>query len=882
MKIKRMVKRLFAVGTGVAMLGATAMGAMAADLSDYPTMFVTDGVFNGYFVVGESAKPIDNLAMTDIATSMKVRSGKKTTTTVSGDAWMVGTSSKKYEMANSNASASQIYGETIRAINTFIGDEELKALGDGSYNTNENDFSYQQFLFFDDQEQSGADSHIVKFDENDNDVLADYFYVKNGRQIARYKLEFGSSAQSDNTDSDGAATTTGAYLDDFRNTEIKLLGQSYTIVEATRPTAGRTTSVKWILMKGATRDTLLEGASHVYKVGDKEYDVSLSFVDSTNAKFTVNGQVTNKLAVGETYVLSDKTEIGVSEILYQAYAGGVHSAQFYVGAQKLEMRDDNSTVAGGAYNMKVGSEDIDGTTVIFSGTDDTSTTSLSTVEVNITAEDDFWVGTGKKLSDVIALAGEEKEALMGGAFDIEYKGLAKQDANNLMLRTSGARRYQLRLYDGDGKMVDIPVAYAEGTNNLSWGEESWSGARTNQKRFHWMEPNSSLLIDNDVGGWNNLAYQGNMSKDDFFIVTGGTAADGSAKSYLLQYKGSDRQTKTSPKIKFKNVGSAETMEYSVTSLTATGTTATIKLGGYSFIVQNASEQATDDFNINVDLNGGGTVAAASVDFVDYYGSSWNITTDGFGRNATPEDAVTIRSFLSNADDYDNFLPMNIVLNITAASGPEVRASLRQYAPSTGGGTGLASSLLTPSGETEVAYGYTSMGAKLTFKSPSGDPQELTINYPKEQSLPQVYITSGAVTSGSKAVGDLVAVEVVSATKLDSEVSNAAAQNLVVVGGPCVNTIAAELLGNPADCTSGFTPGKARIKLFDNSGKTAMLVAGYSGADTRLAGKVVAHRWAELKGAEVEVEGTTYSDATISAPAARTVAAPAAAATTTAK
>jgi len=251
--------------------------------------------------------------MTDIAASMKMRSATgTTTTTVSGDAWMVGTSSKKYEMSNSNASSSQIYGETIRDINTFIGDDELDALGDGTYATNENEFTYQQFMFFDDQNQAAADSNLVKYDENDDDVDADYFYVKNGRQIARYKLEFGSSAQSDNTDSDGAATTTGAYLDDFRNTEIKLLGQSYTIVEATRPTAGRTTSVKWILMKGATRDTLLEGASHVYKVGDKEYDVSLSFVDSTNAKFTVNGQVTNKLAVGETYVLSDKTEIDLN------------------------------------------------------------------------------------------------------------------------------------------------------------------------------------------------------------------------------------------------------------------------------------------------------------------------------------------------------------------------------------------------------------------------------------------------------------------------------------------------------------------------------------------------------------------------------------------
>ena len=46
---------------------------------------------------------------------------------------------------------------------------------------------------------------------------------------------------------------------------------------------------------------------------------------------------------------------------------------------------------------------------------------------------------------------------------------------------------------------------------------------------------------------------------------------------------------------------------------------------------------------------------------------------------------------------------------------------------------------------------------------------------------------------------------------------------------------------------------------------AMLVAGYNGADTRLAGKVVANRPGELSGMEVQIEGTTASSATISRP-----------------
>ena len=109
MKIKRMVKRLLAVGTGATMLGATAMGAMAAGLGSYPDMFVTDGTFNGFLVVGEAAAPIDNLAMTDIAAAMQYTAASETTTTtLEGDTWLVGTSSKYLEMANSNATASAI------------------------------------------------------------------------------------------------------------------------------------------------------------------------------------------------------------------------------------------------------------------------------------------------------------------------------------------------------------------------------------------------------------------------------------------------------------------------------------------------------------------------------------------------------------------------------------------------------------------------------------------------------------------------------------------------------------------------------------------------------------------------------------------------------
>src|SRR3989338_4170551 len=203
MKIKRMVKRLFAVGAGATMLGATAMGAMAADLSTYPTMFVKDGTFNGFFVVGENAAAVDNLAMTDIAAAMKYNQpADTTTTTVEGDNWMVGTASKKLEMANTNSTA---VGEQVYDIEQFIGKSELAALADGTYSTSGTSSTYVQYLYFD--VKNNAENEIVKFVENDNDVTADFFYVKSSTNIGEYVLEFSSAPESTIQNTAGSANT---------------------------------------------------------------------------------------------------------------------------------------------------------------------------------------------------------------------------------------------------------------------------------------------------------------------------------------------------------------------------------------------------------------------------------------------------------------------------------------------------------------------------------------------------------------------------------------------------------------------------------------------------------------------------------------------------
>nr|MBT4247702.1 hypothetical protein [Candidatus Woesearchaeota archaeon] len=673
--------------------------------------------------------------------------------------------------------------------------------------------------------------------------------LKNGANIGEYILEFSSAPESTMQSTAGAASTTGPVLDDFENTKLSMLGMEFDVVLARRPQSTPEDSIKLTLMGGSTRGSLLEGDSTSLSLDGKTYDVTLSFVDETYAKFVVNGEQSDKLQVGDTFKLADGNEIGVSERLYQSYAGGVHSADFFLGASKLELRDNLITDTDSDTSLKVGTETISGADVIIEGADDNTTFTLSKIRINMTAQDDYYVAAGKKLSDAILEQGDDKELVFTNNWDVEYHGLTEETTHDIKLTSSTDRKYKLQWYDGNGDMVSMPLVYATSTTQVQLSEDATDKA---------------IAFNEGV----------NISKNDYFVVTGGTVADGTAKSFALQYKGSDKSTATSPKIKFKNLGNGESLEYALTTDSSVNV-ATIKLGGYSFDVDTDTVKTAGDFDIRVNLDGGSgapDTGATTIDIVDYYGANIDMgtpyTNSSGGTTAgtlQPGDVTNATSLVltittPNSNDYDNQAAPSLALTLDGTTGPEVTVTAFTL-------DGVTNNLLTPEGEENVAYGYTTMGAKMTYTSPSSSPNEFTYAYPENQRLPQVYVTSGSTTS-AKTGGSLVPVTIVDATKLDSEVSAVDAQNVISVGGPCANSVSASLLGNPADCTEGFSAGKARVKLVEHAnGKVAMLVAGFSGADTRLAGKVISHRASELSGMEVEVEGTTYTDATIGAPKA---------------
>ena len=837
MKLRKAIKKIVAIGTAT-LLGAT-MIASAIDLSEYPAPFIQDGKFSGMLVVGDKAAAEDVIGVSDIAMSLQFAAttsvGTATTSTsVEGDAWLVGTSSKKLEMTQNTDAAALTGNETIRDIMNSIDEDELDALADGSITTEKGTSGYNQYINFEDGDRNGG---YVKLIENDDDVLSDFLYFKSGSQIAKYSLEFKTSLQSDVEDSTGSKTTTGTYLGDLEDEKITMLGRDFSIVKARKTNTATGSGVELTLMGGAVKDTLNEGETKTYTLEGKDYEVTVTAITDTGtiyAKFNINGEATRSLKDGDSATLSDGIQLGISDIIPNE-AGDVTQdlVEFYLGASKVYLKDTNIADSTTSDSLEVGSEKIDDAYVIITGSDDNSTFSIDTIQLNITADDDYHVAPGHSLLEYM----EEPQAFLD-AWDIKYEGLDPSvELETTRLKTSGSDTYKLEFTDGDGNQAEVPIAYTGGST-LKIGD------------------NDDDLVLNESA---------TITKNDYLVVTDGAQDTGNRKTYALRYKGADKVSAgETAVVKFDNLGTGKRIEQTFTNNTGTTADATLKLGGATFSVIDASNVLANDFDVQVDLNAGTNFADDALVAITtnaglqiaFGGINGTIVGNSF-------DDLQLTFSTPNSNHYDNMAPDDVLINITAASSKVLF----------GESNGNTNVWVSSSEETTISYLYTTMGAKFTWQNPSNDPDLLTVEYPKEQRTPLVYVVTKGATI-SKGTGEtLESVTInkieVGATKLASEVADVAAQNLILVGGPCANGAAAEAKGNPEDCAAGYTAGKGLIELVDTgAGNVALIVAGYSAADTRAATGVVANAGDyDLIGSAMEVTTatSTVKEVTAAAP-----------------
>jgi hypothetical protein len=155
-----------------------------------------------------------------------------------------------------------------------------------------------------------------------------------------------------------------------------------------------------------------------------------------------------------------------------------------------------------------------------------------------------------------------------------------------------------------------------------------------------------------------------------------------------------------------------------------------------------------------------------------------------------------------------------------------------------GATGVVS-IYPEEEDSDISIGYveSDFATYLEFNNVDNGAADLTVTYHPSEVYAKVYVTESKVTFGGGGGGGGSGTLVVT----DAEVTGVQGKNLLVVGGSCVNTVAATLLGGTAPiCEAAWTSattagaGAFLIQTFANpwtTGKVATLVAGYDAADT---------------------------------------------------
>ncbi|MDD5331749.1 MAG: hypothetical protein PHE43_02925 [Candidatus Nanoarchaeia archaeon] len=146
----------------------------------------------------------------------------------------------------------------------------------------------------------------------------------------------------------------------------------------------------------------------------------------------------------------------------------------------------------------------------------------------------------------------------------------------------------------------------------------------------------------------------------------------------------------------------------------------------------------------------------------------------------------------------------------------------------------------------------------------GASDEVVLEVPGDQVFANVVIKGTSATSAASSTNCAIT-PIETKSMMDSEVTSPANYNLIVVGGPAINSVAEKFVGTADNFRELYSAGEALIKIAANGDKVAIVVAGYEAMDTRRAAKVLQNfKDYKLSGTEVVVKGTTLSDMTVAA------------------
>jgi len=116
--------------------------------------------------------------------------------------------------------------------------------------------------------------------------------------------------------------------------------------------------------------------------------------------------------------------------------------------------------------------------------------------------------------------------------------------------------------------------------------------------------------------------------------------------------------------------------------------------------------------------------------------------------------------------------------------------------------------------------------------------KFSAKYVVGEESPSMDVVSATIISTSLAQFESLTTEV-GTSKIDSEISDIRDHDAIVIGNPCENSAALQLLGNPNPCYKDLAGSVGYIKVFEHGSKVQILITGLNEKDRRAAAKFLA-------------------------------------------
>ncbi len=685
---------------------------------------------------------------------------------------------------------------TTGATTTIAGDNIKLEKGSNLFNLGENTSIFYSSM--DDSELSFVLAEgVYRNDNNDEfeytqdivlgELVLEHFLesdFNDDKPVIGFNLDSGDFILNYTLDFSDHAEGTDVDFSDIDDTTIEILGKEYYISEAEYTSSD---TMKLTLLDSANTITLGEGETKDVNLGETPYAISINWMDDDEVRFEINGELvpaTDKLIKGQSYKLLDGTYVSVLDVSKVLLQGETGQVTFSLGSGKIELEDGEEVQFNDEEISDDEFADQYGYTSEIIAHVTNSSTDLTEITLEWNLADEAWIDENTEL----VMPGFEAIKFYMGGFVTPLEEVTTLD--------DSSEEVQIKTTVEEGEL-QMSILYSNGTTGFGG-----IGVDVDELLVTSSTANPTLTL--------------NESEKSYFVATW---IDGDeAETYAFEFSiNSDEETT------FKSLVTGGSNIDDVENATSENI-------GNEIDVAVTADDSTKIATIVLSAASSGNVYADRI--VTKEGLQMMLPVDtntsltNFNEIDLTISGVDQTSWIMNFQEEDDneaigggLLDFNVTFGVDESnSGTE---------PSS---TSVTTHESEDGSDLDVGYVVSVLATKLEFNRPSSGLNDLKITYHGSETYGEVYIAeSGAVTTITEGGAVLV---------LDSEVSNVATKNLIIVGGSCINTAAAALVG--AGCgetwvaNTGIEAGQFLIKGFADStitSKLAVLVAGYNQEDT---------------------------------------------------